>query len=311
MKMLMLISLMIMPLEGMDRLLDKMSRSPRKDEKKEKEERPSSPRGERHKKDDKEKPKTPRDDKQKNVADDLKGDKQKPLSRDITLTRFADRRASEPANSRDSKSASPLKGNSASPSRPKANTIGKRYSLDWTAALEETKKQTHMDDSLKKWSEKDAAEENLKKLFEEFSNADQKRQQEIYCIVMRTSVVSATKEAMASNFFEVSHKIATLALYNIPNFWSTNTEEARNEINTLYKALFDAKEAYVNQLSAQAPRRNKWACEKVALTNQNSPIFKLLAQIEALKTKYPQYSKDLEPEIFLLTEPKLSEPKKP
>lgn len=280
-----------MPMMAMDKWLDRMGRSPRKDEKKEKEERSSSPRGEKHKKDE----------------------KQKPLSRDITITRFADRRASDAPVSRGTQSESPAKG-SPSPSRPKASTISQRHSVDWTTALEETKKQTHMDDSLKRWSEKDAAEENLKKLFEEFSSADPKRQQEIYCIIMRTSVVSATKEAMATNFFEVSHKVATLALYNIPGYFSANIEgehTGHTEINAFYKALFDAKEAYVNQLSAQAPKRNKWACEKVALTSPNSPIFKLLAQIEALKTKYPQYSKDLDPEIFLLPEPKIQEPKKP
>ncbi|GMU18867.1 MAG: hypothetical protein AMXMBFR12_00590 [Candidatus Babeliales bacterium] len=293
MRVLIIIALLSMSAHSMDRVLAKMGGSPRKDEKKGKEERPRSPRGKE------EKHIAPKDNKEKVAVDNLKDEKSTEIPRDSTLTRFAARRTSD-VSGRTSKSESP----SSSKSPMRSSTVGKRGSLDWTLALGETVRQIHIDESLKKWGEKDAAEEHLKKLFEEFSTADQKRQQEIYCIIMRTSVVSATKEAMASNFFEVSHKIATLALYNIPNFWTTNMEEARNETNTLYKALYDAKEAYVNQLSAQAPKRNKWACEKVALTNHNSPIFKLLAQIEALKAKYPQYSKELEPEVFLLPEPK-------
>lgn len=282
-----------MSAHSMDRVLAKMGGSPRKDEKKGKEEKPRSPRGKE------EKHITPKDNKEKAAVDNLKDEKPTEIPRDSTLTRFAARRTSD-VSGRTSKSESP----SSLKNSMRSQTVGKRGSLDWTLAVSETVRQIHIDESLKKWGEKDAVEENLKKLFEEFSTADQKRQQEIYCIIMRTSVVSATKEAMASNFFEISHKIATLALYNIPNFWTTNMEEARNETNTLYKALYDAKEAYVNQLSAQAPKRNKWACEKVALTNPYSPIVKLLAQIEALKAKYPQYSKELEPEIFSLPEPK-------
>lgn len=274
MKVLVLVVLIVMPLEGMDKILEKINRSPRKDEKKEKEEKSK-------------------------------------LSHEEKQKRIADRRGSEVPVSRETQSASPLKGSSASPVRQKANTLGKRGSLDWSMAIQDTARQIHMEESYKKWSEKDAAEESLKKLFEEFSSADAKRQQEIYCIVMRTSVVSATKEAMASNFFDISHKIASLALYNIPGYFSTNVEGARTEIKTFYKAIFDAKEAYINKLSAEASKRDKWTCEQVALKDPKSPIFKLLAQIEGLKLKYPQYAKDLEPEIFQLPESRIQDPKKP
>ena len=274
-------------LDAMDKLF-KAGGSPRtKDEKKE--EKASSPREERHKKDDKEKARIGKDDKQK-------------VARDSTLTHVSDRRRTE-APIQASKSVSPA-SHSASPVR--ASTVGKRGSLDWTSALHETVRHAHMDESVKKWSEKDAVEENLKKLFEEFSTADAKRQREIYCFIMGTSLVSATKEAMASNFFEVSYKMATLALYNIPGYFSTNHEEAIREINAFFTALFDAKEAYVNKLSAEAPRRNKWVCERVVLEDPNSPIVTLNAQLMALKLRFPQHSKDLEPEKFIL--PSLKKP---
>ncbi len=254
-------------------------------------------------KEEKDKPKTPREEKQKQVADSLKDDAHK---------RPSQRRGSEIPPARETQSASPLKGSSSSPARPKANTIGKRGSLDWSGlAIQETVKQIHIDESLKRWAERDAAEENLKKLFEEFSTADPKRQQEIYCIIMRAPGVSGTKEAMASNFFEMSYKVASTALYNIPGYFSTNVEGAYPEIKTFYNALYDAKEAYVNKLMAQAPKRNKWSCEQVALTDPGSPIFKLLAQIKALKNKYPQYEEDLGPEIFPLSVSRIQDPKKP
>lgn len=276
-------------LDAMEKLLNKVSGSPRKDEKKE--EKVSTLHEERHKKDDKEKTRIMRDDKQKTVQ------------RESVVAHAGDRRRSEAFLSRDTKSASPTSHN-ASPVR--ASTVGKRGSLDWTSSLNETVKHVHMNESLKKWSEKDAIEENLRKLFEEFNSADVKRQREIYCFVMGTSLVSATKEAMASNFFDVSYKMATLALYNIPGYFSTNHEEAIREINTFFTALFDAKEAYVNKLSAEAPRRNKWVCERVVLNDPNSPINILNAQLVALKLRYPQYSKDLEPEKFIL--PTLKKP---
>lgn len=274
---------LVTPLSGMDKFLDLI--------------------GAGHQtKDEKEKPKTPRDDKQKNVSDSIKDDKQKHPSQ---------RRGSELPVSRETHVPASSKANSASPARPRAHTIGKRGSLDWSGlAIQETVRQIHIDESLKRWSEKDANEENLKKLFEEFSTADPKRQKEIYCIVMRTPGVSGTKEAMASNFFDVSYKVASLALYNIPGYFSTNVEGARTEIKTFYEALYDAKEAYTHKLSAEAPKRNKWSCEQVALTDPNSPIYKLLSQIKALKAKYPQYERDLEPETFALSASRIQDPKK-
>lgn len=195
---------------------------------------------------------------------------------------------------RETKSESPAKG--------RASTIGKRASLDWTEAIKETIKQTHAEESLKKWSQKDEKEERLQKLFEEFSQADDKRKKEIYCIIMATSVVSATKEAMASNFFKLNYKMASLALYNIPGYYSTNHEEARHEIKAFYRALYEAKDAYVNQLSAEGPKRDKWQCEQIAMRDHHSPIVQLLAQLEALKQKHVEHAKDFEPELFALPE---------
>lgn len=197
---------------------------------------------------------------------------------------------------RETKSESPAKG------RPRASTIGKRASLDWTEAIKETIKQTHAEESVKKWSQKDENEERLKKLFEEFSLADDKRKKEIYCTIMATSMVSPTKEAMASDFFKLNYKMANLALYNIPGYYSTNYEEARLEIKAFYRALYEAKDAFVNQLSAEGPKRDKWQCEQVAMHDRNSPIVQLLAQLEALKQKYAEHAKDFDPELFILPE---------
>ncbi|CAN5152069.1 hypothetical protein BH09DEP1_BH09DEP1_1030 [soil metagenome] len=302
MRILILLSLFALPLGAMDKILAAVvHRSPRdKDEKKEehsastrvktekKEEKSSSPRAKAEKKGEKEKTRTPR------------GDKEKQLHRDPTLARFAERRASDTPAARETKSASPS-SNSASPLR--GSTVGKRGSLDWTTALKESGRHIHADESIRQWSQKDATEEKLKKLFEEFSTSTAERQKEIYCTIMNTSIVSATKEAMATNFFTVSYKIAAAALYNIPNYYTVkNSEEARLEIRNFYKALYDLEESYIHQISAQGPRRDKWSCQQAIKTQKNSAVVQLLAQLEALKTKYEEHKKDFEPELILLPE---------
>lgn len=288
-----------LPVDAMDKFLGIVGGSPRKEDKKD--ERPSSPRGKSEKKDEKEKSRTPRDDSRRRGSDVIiKDERQKTVIRE-SGTRFEEsRRASDTPARATTKSASPA-SHSASPQRP--STVGKRASLDWTVALKESGRQIHADESIRNWSQKDATEEKLKKLFEEFSTATPERQREIHCTIMNTPIVSPTKEAMAGNFFNMNYKIAAAALYNIPNYYNVkNQEEARLEIRNFYKALFDLKEAYIHQISAQGPRRDKWSCEQAIITQKNSPVVQLLAQLEVLKIKFEEHKKDFDAELILLPE---------
>ena len=306
-------------LAAMDKILGRMGGSPRKDEKKEKEEKAPSPRSERHKKDEKEKPKMPRDDKQKLALDNLKDEKQKPLSRDITLTRFADRRVPDTPASRETKSASPAKG-SPSPARP--STVGKkRGSLDWTEAIKSTfvtdpaVKQTHahMDASVKNWREGERGEEELNKMYEEARLATPRTKRIILCQIMNTpSGVSQTKVKVATDIYEPNYRTASTALYNLPGYILSDKggQMLKGEAQLFHKAYSAALAAYVDSILAAAPKREKYMCEMTAKKSPQSPLAKLWIEYKELKKKHPAIKHLLEPEIYPLAEPK-TEPKKP
>lgn len=272
MKLLLWCALLTMGIQGMDKLRNIVERSPRDEKKEEKSKAEKTS-------------KSPREDKkEKDRKDNVSHEPHKA---------GATRRDSifEP---RTSKSESPLR-------QSHANTVGKRASLDWADALKDIAKHTHEEEAVKQWSQQDAQEEKLKKLFEEFSSASPERQKEIYCIVMKIPLVSVVKESLASNFFEMNQKIAASALYNIPNYYLVkNNEEARLGIKMFRQALYEAKEAYIHKLCAAAPKRDKFTCEAVVNRDPNSPILRLLAQFEALKQRFPEHQKDFELPLFTL-----------
>lgn len=284
-------------LAAMDKIFVKMGGSPRKDEKKEKEEKTSSPGVERHKKDDKE----------------------KPLTRDVTLTRLTDRRGSDVPASRETKSASPAKG-SPSPARP--STVGKkRGSLDWTEAIKNTfvtdpaVKQTHahMDASLKNWSEGERGEEELSKMYEEARLATPRTKRIILCQIMNTpSGVSLTKVKVATDIFEPHYKAASTALYNLPGYILSDKggQMLKGEAQLFHKSYSAALAAYVDSLLAAAPKRERYICEKTAKKSPQSPLAKLWIEYKLIKKKHPEIIHLLEPEVYPLAEPK-TEPKKP
>ena len=280
MKLLIALSLLVAPLLAMD----KPGSSPRKDDK--------------HKKE--EKPKTPRDEKQK--------EKKEIISREITVTRFKDRRASEPTNERVSKSESPQK-KEYSPARP--STLGKkRGSLDWTDALKhvfisetDTAKQTQVADSVRIWSTPNTAEEQLAKWYEDAQMATPRTRKIMLCQIMNTPVdVSVTKVKVATDIYKPHYEAASIALYNLPGYISTNIsgDQLKIEANKFHDALSAAIAAYSDALLAEAPGRKKYVCENTAKKSPNSPIYQLIAQFEALKAKHPELKKYLDPEVYFL-----------
>lgn len=300
MKLLIMISLFAMPLVGMDK------GSPRKDEKY----------------------KTSRDDKQKQTTDKLRDEKPK-TSKDIIIretpqTRLKDRRASD-APERISKSESPQKKD-GSPAR--ASTVGKkRGSLDWTDALKSTfigdssrnsqaidsakkpekdptDRHSRIFESIKLWSENDPIEEKLKELHERAQTATPRTRRVLLCEIMNTdTTVSKTKELIASNTFLKNYHVATLALYNIPGFISVkNFEEIHLTAKQFHGALCAARAAYIDKLLSEAPKRERYECEKVANTSSNSPIVQLEKQFTALEKQYPEFKEELMIKMFTIPE---------